>query len=228
MSNFKYRSYGNTINPKKMVVFIHAYKSSMEDLVADMGLLSSLLPEYVIVTPQSNKYHKNSNMLEWYDVSVYDTERKRRNSETPVDEVMEIYNRAGEQLLDRAREMNEFIDEMQSLYGLDDEHTYIAGFSQGAMMSLFTSLSRKGRVGGCFVLSGLVAGKDCLEKELKAKPVVYMLHGKDDITVQYKTLSFSVNWLKNHGIDVQVKEYENMAHKITGDELDFIAEIVRK
>ncbi len=211
-----------------MVVFIHAYKSSMEDLVADMGLLSSLLPEYVIVTPQSNKYHKNSNMLEWYDVSVYDTERKRRNSETPVDEVMEIYNRAGEQLSARACEMNEFIDEMQSLYGVDDEHTYVAGFSQGAMMSLFTSLSRKGRVGGCFVLSGLVAGKDCLEKELKAKPIVYMLHGKDDITVQYKTLNFSVNWLKNHDIDVRVQEYENMAHKITGNELEYIAEIVRK
>ena len=228
MANFEYKCYGNRLNPKKLVVFIHGYKSSMNDLAADMGLLSSLLPDCLIVTPQSDKYHKNSNVLEWYDVSVYDAERKRRNPETPVDEIVSIYNLAGDQLSDRAREMNKFIDEMQVLYGLDDTCTYVAGFSQGAMMAMFTSLSRKGRVGGCFALSGIVAGKDRLERELQSKPIVYMLHGKSDITVQYKTLDFSVQWLKNHGIDVRVQEYENLPHKIIGDEMDFIAEITKK
>lgn len=228
MSKFEYKCYGNTIKPENMVVFIHGYKSSMNDLAADMERLSSLLPECLIVTPQSNKYHKNSDVLEWYDVSVYDAERKRRNPETPVEEVIEIYNHAGEQLSDRACEMNEFIDEVQALYGVNNEHTYVAGFSQGAMMALFTSLSRNGRVGGCFMLSGVVAGKDCLEKELKVKPIVYMLHGKSDITVQYRTLKFSTEWLKNHGVNVYVQEYENMAHKIIADELEFIAMNVKK
>ena len=227
MSNFQYKCYGNTVNPKKLVVFIHGYKSSMSDLAADVGLLSSLLPDCLIVTPQSNKYHKNSGVLEWYDVSVYDTERKRRNPETPIDEIVEIYNQAGEQLSDRAREMNEFVDEMQSLYGLDDEWTYIAGFSQGAMMALYTALSRNGRVGGCFMLSGIVAGKDCLEKELKSRPIVYMLHGQSDITVQYRTLDFSARWLREHGIDVQVREYEGLAHKIVDAELEFVANVVK-
>lgn len=228
MAKFKYKCYGNTVNPQKIVVFIHGYKSSIDDLAADMGLLSSLLPEYLVVTPQSDKHHKNSEMLEWYDVSVYDTERKRRNPETPVEEIIEIYNCAGEQLSINARDMNEFIDEMRDLYGIEDNCIYISGFSQGAMMALYTALSRKKRVGGCFMLSGVVAGKDYLEKEINSKPEVYMLHGKSDVTVQYKTLKFSVGWLKNHGIDVNVQEYENLAHKIIGNELEYIAEIVRK
>ena len=52
MAKFKYKCYGNTVNPQKIVVFIHGYKSSIDDLSADMGLLSSLLPEYLVVTPQ--------------------------------------------------------------------------------------------------------------------------------------------------------------------------------
>lgn len=228
MSKFQYKSYGNTLNPQKLVVFIHGYKSSMNDLAADMGLLSSLLPDCVIVTPQSDKYHKNSNVLEWYDVSAYDVDRKRRNPQTSVEEIVEIYNKAGEQLSIRADEINEFIDEVQDLYGLNDERTYIAGFSQGAMVALFVAMSREGRVGGCFALSGVVAGKDCLEHKIKSKPVVYMLHGKSDITVQYKTLSYSVEWLKKHGIDVQVCEYENLAHKIIIDEIDFMSKIIKK
>lgn len=228
MSKFKYKSYGNTLNPKKLVVFIHGYKSSMDDLSPDMGLLSSLLPECVIVTPQSDKHHKNSKVLEWYDVSAYDVERKRRNPQTSVEEIVEIYNKAGEQLTIRAREMNEFIDEMQVLYRLNDECTYVAGFSQGAMMALFTALSRKGRVGGCFALSGIVAGKDCLAKELVSKPDVYMLHGKSDVTVQYKTLDFSIDWLKNHGVDVRVQEYENLTHKIINEEIVFMSQIIKK
>ena len=228
MSKFQYKSYGNTINPRKLVVFIHGYKSSMSALAADVGLLSSMLPNCLVVTPQSNKVHKDSNVLEWYDVSVYDPERKRRNPQTSVDEVVEIYNKAGKQLSEQAREINCFIDEIQKLYNVSNDDTYIAGFSQGAMMSIYTALSRKDRIGGCFALSGIVAGKDELAKEIKSYPTIYMLHGKDDITVQHKTLEFSVDWLKKHNIDVQVCEYENMAHKITNAEMEFIAGVVEK
>ena len=124
--------------------------------------------------------------------------------------------------------MNEFISEMQGLYGVNDENTYVIGFSQGAMMAIYTSLSRKQKVGGCIALSGIVAGKDCLEKELHSRPDVYMFHGKDDVTVQYKTLNFSLDWLKAHNVNVKVFRIDDLPHIINPSELVQVADIINK
>lgn len=226
MALYQFKSYGNTLNPDKLVIFIHGYKSSMDGISAEAALLAILLKQAVIITPQSNKTHKNSQVRYWYNVSDYDIEHKRRNPETPLNEIISIYNAAGSQLSQQASEMNSFIDEMQKKYGIDDKNTYIAGFSQGAMMAIYTALSRHKTVGGCFALSGIIAGKDALEKELNSTPKVYMLHGKDDITVQYKTLDFSQDWLKKHNIDAQIIRYDDLGHKITNQEIEYIAQIV--
>lgn len=207
-----------------MIIFIHGYKSSMDEISAEAALLAILMKQAVIITPQSNKVRKNSNIRYWYNVSDYDTQHKRRNPETPLDEIIGIYNAAGEQLTLQAAEMNRFIDEMRQQYGIDDKNIYIAGFSQGAMMAIYTALSRSKKIGGCFALSGIVAGKDCLERELHSKPQIYMLHGKNDVTVQYKTLDFSTEWLQQHGIEAEIVRYDNMAHEINNAEIKFIAD----
>ena len=228
MPVYQYRSYGNVHNPDKLVIFIHGYRSSMDGVLAEATILSALLKNAVIVTPQSNKIRKNNNVREWYNVSEHDKEHKRRNPNTPIDEVIAIYNAAGEQLSVHASEMNGFITEMQSLYGVNDENTYVIGFSQGAMMAIYTSLSRKQKVGGCIALSGIVAGKDCLEKELHSRPDVYMFHGKDDVTVQYKTLNFSLDWLKAHNVNVKAYRIDDMPHIINPSELVQVADIINK
>lgn len=228
MALYQYKSYGNTVNPDKLIIFIHGYKSSMDQISAEAALLAIILKQAVIVTPQSNNMHKNSMIRQWYDVSDYDPERKRRNPETPLEEVVDIYNQAGQMLSERAAEMNDFIDEMQRIYGIDNKNTFISGFSQGAMMAIYTALSRREQVGGCFSLSGIVAGKDRLENDLRSKPPVYMLHGKDDVTVQYKTLDFSINWLQQHDVEVYDVRYDNLAHQITDTEIEFMAQVINK
>lgn len=228
MALYQFKSYGNTVNPDKLIIFIHGYKSSMDEISAEAALLAILLKQAVIITPQSNKIHKNNKIRYWYNVSDYDIGHKRRNPETPLNEIVDIYNAAGEQLSQQAAEMNTFIDEMQQIFKIDDENTYIAGFSQGAMMAIYTALSRYKTIGGCFALSGIVAGKDCLEKELRSKPKVYMLHGKEDITVQYKTLDFSIDWLQKHNVLVEDLRYSNLAHKITNSEIELIAKVINK
>ena len=188
--------------------------------------LSALLPDSLIVTPQSDKTHKNSAIREWYDVSDYDIERKRRNPETPLDEIIDIYDRAGEQLEKCALKMNNFIDVINKDYSLTDCNIYIIGFSQGAMLALWTALSRKQSIGGCFMFSGVVAGHTLLAQNIHSRPQIFMLHGEDDTTVQYKTLDFSMNWLTKHNLEVEVVRYPDTAHRITENELKFAAGII--
>ena len=165
-------------------------------------------------------------MRYWYNVSEFDTEHKRHNPQTPIEEIVKIYNAAGEQLSQEAMRINRFINEIGQQYHVSDQNTYISGFSQGAMLALYTALSRGTSLGGCFVISGIVAGKDNLEQELKSKPLIHWFHGKLDDVVQYKTLDFSLNWLKQHDITAEPHIYDDLAHKIDTRELETIAQII--
>lgn len=224
MALYLYKSYGKTINPKKLIIFIHGYKSSMEGIAAESEILSMFLPNTVIVTPQSDIKNKNNQSWQWYNIGDDDKQHRRHNPQASVEEIIEIYNRSGKQISQQAKAINIFIDEMQKLYKVDDSKTYIIGFSQGAMMAVYTALSRKATIGGCFALSGVIAGKDCLEEEINNKTPIFMLHGTDDNIVQYKTLDYSISWLEKHNIKVEAVRYNGLKHNIYVDELDFIAE----
>lgn len=226
MVDFEYKIYGNAEKPQNLVVFIHGYKSSIDDIACEAEKLATLLPQAVVITPQSDKFHKNNNVREWYDVSHYDSEHKRRNPETPLEEVVEIYNQAGNDLCNQAPRINAFIDKWQEKYNIDDCHTYLVGFSQGATLAIYAGLCRERAVGGIFALSGIVAGKDSLEQNINSRPKIYMLHGKQDNIIQFKTLDFSVQWLQNHQIPVKGIKYDLLEHKINAEELQYIAETI--
>ena len=78
------------------------------------------------------------------------------------------------------------------------------------------------------MLSGLVAGVDELSKNIKSKPSIYLFHGQKDAKVQYKTLSSTSLWLKEHGIDFQTFIYPELAHKVIEDEIIKISEIIKQ
>ncbi len=226
MATFDYKSYGNTINPQNLVIFLHGYKSSMEDISPEAALLSSISPQTLVITPQSPKVHHKNQMRYWYNISEFDTEHKRHNPQTPLSEIVQIYNAAGEQLAHEAERINRFINEIQQEYHVSEQKTFIIGFSQGAMLALYTALSRNSKLGGCFVISGLVAGKDKLEQDIKSYPKIYLFHGLKDDVILPKTIEFSTDWLKKHNLDFKLETFENLAHKIDNQELAKIAEII--
>ena len=226
MATFDYKSYGNTINPQNLVIFLHGYKSSMEDISPEAALLSSLSPQTLVITPQSPKIHQKNKMRYWYNVAEFDTEHKRHNPQTPLEEIVQIYNAAGEQLAHDATQINRFINEIIQQYHVPEQKTFIAGFSQGAMLALYTALSRGSNLGGCFVISGLVAGKDKLEQELNSYPKIYLFHGLKDDVILPKTIDFTTSWLKEHNIDFKLETFENLAHKIDNQELAKITAII--
>jgi hypothetical protein len=69
---------------------------------------------------------------------------------------------------------------------------------------------------------------DMLEKEITSKPKVYLFHGTNDFSVQYKTLGYTKDWLSMHDIDWEAIEYEGIEHRLIDDEMfdtaDFLNE----
>lgn len=223
----EYKSYQTAETPQSLVIFLHGYNGNLQDhQYAVDGLCAALKSAYIVTPEAPQPCDKNPDKRQWFGMLKHDPERRRSMPETSTAEIFAIYNQAGEDIDICAKEINAFISQMQQKFHIADKHTYLVGFSQGAMLTIYTALACSQSLAGAFSLSGLVAGTELLEHKITAKPPIYLLHGENDLKVQYKTLPNSISWLKQHGIKVQAKTYADLAHKINQAEINYIAEII--
>lgn len=214
---------------QKMLIFLHGYNDSVANYRQIFDLFCQNLPLCYVAMPQSPEIcDKNPQQRQWFGMQQYDPQNRRINPLASVQEIFEIYQKAAADINKCAAELNIFIDELQKKYNISDSQTYLAGFSQGAMLTLYTALSRQKALGGAFVLSGLAAGRKLLAGKIAARPPLYLFHGKDDLKVQYKTLDSTVLWLKKQKITPQIFTYDGLTHHINMAEITQICSIINQ
>ena len=227
MSLYINKCFNSENNCSKLVIFLHGYNGCIADIEPHIETLTKKNPKLLVIAPEAPFIcEKNQNKRQWYSLWEHDKDDERRNPATSLDKLQVIYDRYGTSINNTAKNINSFIDEVQKQYNVNNDNTYIIGFSQGAMIALYTALTRKEKIAGCFMISGVVAGKSLLEQKLKSLPPVFAFHGKDDITVNYKTLDSTIAWLESKKVAVQDFRYDDLAHKITDDEIVKITEII--
>lgn len=215
--------------PNKLVIFLHGYNGTVATHQYAIDWLKQYLRNAVLIVPHAPQISdKNPERRQWFGMLKYDPEYIRSDPQTEIADIFKIYNNAKAEIDVCAAQINQFIDAMQQKYKTDDKNTFLCGFSQGAMLTLYIALSRHTNLGGAFVLSGLVAGADLLQTKISAQPPLYLFHGQDDLRVQYKTLAATVAWLKKQNIAATVKTYPDLDHHMNEDEISRIAEIINK
>lgn len=230
MSHYVKKYFNTEEKAEILLVFLHGYNGTVQDIEYAVNFLQQNLSDFLIVAPEAQEAcEKNPQKKQWYSLWEYDPHDERRNPEVAVDVLADIYNRFGHKLKEKALEINELIDALQEETGIDNAHTVIAGFSQGAMLACYTALSRSHFDGKCLMFSGVVAGAASLAVEQRSFPKIYLFHGKDDVSVNYKTVEFSEKWLRAHGTEPVVRRYDGLAHKMRDDELqDAVSVITEK
>ena len=212
---------------KKLLVFLHGYNNTYEEMLPIYTYLQQKMPNLAIVAPEGNSESaEHKGRKRWYKVSGFDVDGKRQKPSTPVEEIIGIYNVTGNVLHAISADMNDFINDVQQRYGFSDANTFIAGFSQGAMLSIWTSLTRNHELAGCYALSGLISGIDDLQHSIISHPLIYLMHGKEDTQVLFKCMDFTKKWLAQNNIPVITKEFDNMGHIVTHEELDCLADFL--
>jgi phospholipase/carboxylesterase len=219
----KYEIYTIGLQPESLVIFLHGYNGNIADHGYAIDWIKNKLRSAYLVIPEAPEIcDRNTSKRQWFGMLKYDADGIRIKPQTSTADIFAIYNRAAVEIDNRSGDINAFIDIMQKKYAISDDNTYIIGFSQGAMLTIYTALSRKNPVAGAFALSGLVAGAKCLEQKILARPPLYLFHGENDLKVQYKTFADSLRWLKNHNINCHYRSYPNLTHKITEEEINEI------
>ena len=114
-----------------------------------------------------------------------------------------------------------FIDELVETYRTDARRTYLAGFSQGAMMSLALMLTRPERLAGVAAMSGRLP-RQVIEAEpdrdaLDGLPVI-ITHGIHDPVLPVENARDARRYLEQLPVELTYREYP-MGHEVSMESL---------
>jgi len=188
-----------------LLVLLHGVGSNEEDL---MGLAPYLDPRFFIVSVRA-PITLGHWAYGWFSLQltsggmVHDPEEAERGRQA----------------------VEQVIDELVAAYDVDPERIYLAGFSQGAIMSLATLLKDPKKVAGAVIMSG------CLLPELIDKPVdtaalegfpILIVHGANDGVLPIAMGRQIRDYLSNLPVSLTYHEYP-MGHQVNQQSLDDIA-----
>ena len=194
------------MNYKACVIWMHglgADASNMEGLAAQLDLPTAAIRHVFLNAPmRAVTINNGMHMRAWYDIG-------------------------GSTIMDREDALGIAASQKQIVTAIDDQvnlgfstHTiFLAGFSQGGAMALFSGLNFDRKLAGIIALSAyLPLLKHCDAAADKTTPI-FLAYGHLDAIVQPTWTKQSSDWLKNRGyVNITMHDY-TMEHSICREEL---------
>ena len=118
-----------------------------------------------------------------------------------------------------------FIDEAVTAYSADPARVYLAGFSQGGIMSLATVLTSPDRIAGVASMSGRllpeVLPHVAAPSALRDKPVL-VVHGTEDEVLGIQFARSARQKLEELGVNLTYREF-TMRHQVTRESVTAVS-----
>lgn len=200
-------------NGKSLVVLLHGYGSDGRDLIGLGQFWHDSFPDTIFVAPNAPEVcGVISTGYQWFPVD-FDRERdfSRMEGAAKVQPVVES-----------------FLKDLWAQTGLGPSETILVGFSQGAMMALYTGLRLTTPLKGIIAFSGLLISPEKLEAEIASKPPVLLVHGDIDEVVPVIGSEAALPVLLNLSVDAQLHISSGFGHTIAQDGLEAATEFLRR
>jgi len=188
------------INPP-LLILLHGYGSDEHDLFS----FASQIPENWLVISVRGTISQGNNRYCWYNVGM---EKGKITLNFTEEE-------------ESRKQLLAFIDKMTDTYKVDKQRVVVAGFSQGAAMSLNISLTSPEKVAGFACFSGRFAeeitpfiSQSPSLKSLRA----FISHGTEDKMLPIQYAKENIQMLQNLGITPVFVE-DKIAHSISQKQL---------
>lgn len=184
---------------KQLIVFLHGYGADGNDLIGIGREWAAHLPDAAFVSPHAPEPCGMAPVgRQWFHLTLRDPSEYWRG-------------------VTAARsQLDVFLDAELKDHGLTDKDLVLVGFSQGTMMALHVGLRRENTPAGIVAYSGLLAGPENLEAEIKARPPVFLAHGTHDEVVPYPVMAIAEDTLKAAKVPVSSHSAQGVGHGIDG------------
>lgn len=191
---------------RQVVVLCHGIGTDGADLIPIAQMLRSVLPDTAFAAPHAPQRFslapEGRQWFEFFDRSVEEIEQGARAA---------------------SRALAAFFAEECARYGLPAAAGVLGGFSQGAMMALYTGLRMADPPGAIAAFSGALPGTAATVGEIRARPVVLLVHGEQDEIVPAQRSREAEIILRRLGIPVHAIYRPELGHGIDDEGLGAFA-----
>lgn len=206
--------YGNTKNPKQLMMLLHGYGSSGEDLISLAPEFIQALPNAVFISPNApyrcEQMFWSGNSYQWFSLINYDMSRILK-------EVDESFN-----------QLKAYTDKMLKKFNLSNKNLIMSGFSQGAMMSIHYGLNIGEKILGVVAFSGRILSNQTRFDESQITDNFIAIHGKNDMVVPFYCLKEIEDGLLEIGKKPKTLAVENLPHSIDETGIEFAKKFLKK
>ena len=197
-------------HPDRLIVLLHGWGADASDLMDLAPTLSARFANAIIAAPDApHPCSANPMGKEWFDLS---------GDATKIDH-------GPAQAFPALRNL---LDALMAQFSIAPENVVLMGFSQGAMMALYTSLRLTAPLGAVVSMAGALLAVGELEKAITARPPILLIHGDVDEVVPPQAMLMAETILKSQQISVETMSCQGVGHGIAPEALtralDFIGE----
>lgn len=190
--------------PKRIVVLLHGYGDDGNGLIGLGRYWAPLLPDALFVSPNAPSVcGAFAGGFEWFPLA--------NDRSLPWSEGVRM----------AAPVLREFLRDLWAQTGLGAEDTFLAGFSQGAMMALHVGTSLETRLRGVIGFSGVFLPPDSFATGAAAKPPIALVHGAEDEVLEVAHSREAAVQLSAAGHDVRLHIDPGSGHTIADAGLEF-------
>jgi len=201
----------NNIEIKNAVILLHGYGGDGKDISILTLNWKRFMPNTVFLCPNAHeKCEINPNGYQWFDLS-------KENEEYILD-----------QSLKAEKKLKEFIDQVKTVYRLDNSKICLSGFSQGCMLAINIGLIENEPFSCVVGFSGKIINKNNLASRIISKTKFLLLHGDMDQVVSPSNLLEAKDFLERNKIEVETNMLQNCEHHISTEASSFALKYIKK
>lgn len=218
--------------PKKLIIFLHGYLDSSDAVDQKLKMLCDSLSSVAVHIPQAPfTCEVEPHMRQWYSMYRFDPSYERKKAPS-MKEFVSYYNRMTLGLEETYGYLKPYLEQTLSEYGLAYKDLFLCGFSQGAMVAIYTALMCPEEIGGLISFSGIMAGHEYLVKNAKSHPRALLLHGTEDNYLRIASQEFTAKQLQKIGCPVDCVQLVSKGHNINTEAIkqavQFIKNIIKE
>lgn len=187
---------------KRLVFIFHGYGASA-DTIIDLGeYWSKSMPHTRFIAPNAPHFVPTTYGFQWFPIGDLESEVLQAGCVTAAPMVCD------------------FVQSMQAKHNVSWQETALVGFSQGAMLALYTGLSRKNLCRRILAYSG---GLYMEEKDMHANPThtdILLVHGDRDEVVPVTASIQAKQFLEKAGFSSALEIVPGLEHCIDAQGLE--------
>ncbi len=202
MSTLKFFEHSAVTNPKYLVIFLHGYGSSGENLLDLAHEFGHVLPDAHFISPNAIEPWEGGfpNAYQWFSLANWGANRDLQKVAESVKKANEI--------------LGKFIAEQLERFNLKPDSLFLIGFSQGAMMSMYQGLVMPKKPAGIISYSGKLILPEHLGEITASKPDICLVHGKLDSVLPFTNFLEAEKLLQENEIPFESHAVEHLDHTI--------------